>query len=184
MAALVAAIAVLATDRIPWLSAILADRYRKPGIVLAAATLALAINYAIGAAGGALIARYLTPEAQNLFLALGLISAGSTSLGKIKPPERLDGWRIGAFPTAFLGLLILALGDRMQFIVAALALRSPAPALAAIGALIGSLVIIVPATLLGEAARRRVPFRAIRYVTGALLVTVGIVLGLRGLRLI
>ena len=56
MAALVAAALGQIGDRIPWLCAILADRYRKPALVIAMATLALAAAGGIAATFGALLA--------------------------------------------------------------------------------------------------------------------------------
>lgn len=184
MAALVAALVVQATDRTPWLVAILADRTRAPRTVILAATLALAIGYGLAATAGALLGPRLTPEAQRLFVALSLLSAGASAFFPIKPPDRLGGWRLGGFLTTLLGVAILALGDRTQFIVATLAARSPAPALAAVGGLIGTLAVVIPAALAGEAARAALPIVALRVVTGALLVIVGTVLALGALRLI
>lgn len=83
-----------------------------------------------------------------------------------------------------LGLFILAFGDGIQFIVAALALRSAVPMLAAVGATIGSLVVIVPAAMMGEAAWRRWPLARLRTGIGLIFVLLGVILGLSAARLI
>ena len=83
-----------------------------------------------------------------------------------------------------LGLFILAFGDGIQFIVAALALRSAVPILAAVGATIGSLVVIVPAAMMGEAAWRRWPLARLRTGIGLIFVILGVILGLSAVRLI
>ena len=184
MAALVAALVVEATDRTPWLIAILADRFAKRATVIIAALLALAAGFALVAVGGALIGARLIPEARQLFLAVALLNAGITAFFPIKPPDRLTGWRLGAAATTFLGVFILAFGGRTQFIVMALAERGAAPALAAIGATVGAVAVVMLAALSGEAARRALPVTALRIVTGMVLTVIGAILALAGLRLI
>lgn len=184
MAAFVAAILAQASDRTPWLTAILSTRFARPGAVIAGTVIAIAIGNAVAAIGGAIIGPRMAPNARTLFLALALIFAGGAALFPIKPPDRLAGWRIGAFLTSLLGVAILAFGDRTQFITAALAARSPAPALAAVGATLGALVVNVPAILAGEEARRMLPLAAIRIAIGILFLIVGATLGFSALRLI
>ena len=94
MAAFVAAILAQASDRTPWLTAILSTRFARPGAVIAGTAIALAIINAIGAIGGAIIGPRMTPNAQTLLLALALILAGGSALFPIMPPDRLSGWRI------------------------------------------------------------------------------------------
>lgn len=184
MAALVAAALAQVGDRTAWLAAILADRHRRPGLVIALAALALATASGIAAAGGALVAPLLAPNARQLMLALALLLQGGGALFPAKAPDRLETWRIGPVATTILGLFILAFGDGIQFIVATLAARSPVPALAAVGATIGSLAVIVPATVMGETAWRKLPLAKARTITGIVFLIAGAVLALGALRLI
>ncbi|GAA0336666.1 hypothetical protein GCM10009087_53910 [Sphingomonas oligophenolica] len=184
MAAFVAAVLAQASDRTPWLTAILSTRFARPGAVIAGTAIALAAINAIGAIGGAIIGPRITPNAQSLLLALALLSAGGSALFPIKPPDRLSGWRIGALLTSLSGVAILGLGDRTQFLTAALAARSPAPALAAVGATLGALVVNIAAILAGEGARKRLPLAAVRITIGILFLITGALFGLSALRLI
>lgn len=184
MAAFVAAILIELGDRTPWLAAILADRFAKRGTVLVATLLALAIGNGIAGYGGGIVAAYLTPNARALLLSLALLSAGSGAFGRLKAPDRLAKWRIGAFATSFFGIAILAFGDRTQFATAAFAARSDAPVLAAIGGTLGAGLVNGAAILAGEGVRARLPIRAIRIGTGVLLCLVGAISGLSALRLI
>ena len=184
MAALVAALVVEATDRTPWLVAILADRFVNRTTVMIFAVLALTAGFTLAAIGGALIGTRLIPEARQLFLAVALLNAGISAFFPIKPPDRLTGWRVGAVATTFLGIFILALGGRTQFIVMALAEGGATPALAVIGATLGSLAVVVFAALSGEAVRRALPITALRIVTGIALTVIGVILALGALRLI
>lgn len=182
MAALVAAALAQCGDKTAWLAAILADRYRA-GVVIVAAAPALAVNYALAAAAGMIAAPILSPNATLLLLACALLIAAGGMPFAPKRPDPLTGWRIGGFATATLGLFIMAFGDATQFIAAALALRSPVPWLAGVGATLGSLVVVVPAAVLGEAGYRRLPLAAMRWGAGGVLLLAGAVLGLRALRL-
>jgi len=184
MAALVAAALAQVGDRPAWLTSILADRYRKPGLVIAAAAAAVLAAGLLAAAAGAALAPRLTPEAKQLFLALALLVQGGGVLFPVKPPDRLAGWRLGAALTSLLGLFILAFGDGVQFIVLALAARAELPWLAAVGAMLGSLAVIAPAAILGEAGWTALPLAMLRRVVGILFVIAALPLGLAALRLI
>ena len=184
MAALVAAADAQGGDRTAWLAAILADRWHRPGLVIACAALALLAAGGLAAAAGALIGPRLAPNAKLLMLGLALLLQGGGSLFAARAPDRLDGWRIGAVATAFLGVFILAFGDGVQFIVGTLAARSPVPALAAIGATLGSLAVVAPAALMGEAAWLRLPLRPARLAIGVVFAGFGTVLALSALGLV
>lgn len=185
MAAFVGACLCQASDRTAWLAAIMGDRYQKPTILMVAAVLALALGNALGAVGGTLIAPIMTPNARALFLAIALISAGSSAFFRLKPPDRMAGWRIGAFATTLVALLAIGVGDRTQFLTAAIAARTPdAAAFAAIGATLGSLVVIVPAFIAGERAYLALPIRAVRIAIGLVLMVAGTTTGLGALRLV
>ena len=184
MAALVAAALAQASDRTPWLTAILADRYRQPGIVILGTAIAIALGNTLAAVGGVLVAHQMSPNAKDLFLGMALIFGGVAAFWPIKPPERLEGWKIGAFMTTLTGVFVLALGDRSQFLTAAITARSPAPALAAVGATIGALAVNIPAILAGEDARKKLHVTGFRIAVGIVFVFTGLLLGLGAIRVI
>ncbi len=184
MAALVAAALAQVGDKPAWLAAILADRYRAPGLVIAMAAFALLAAGLLAALAGALLAPRLTPEAKQLFLAMALLFQGGGALFPVKALERLAGWRLGAALTSVAGLFILAFGDGVQFIVLALAARADLPWLAAVGAMLGSLAIVAPAAILGEAGWTALPLTTIRRVVAILFLLAALWLGLGALRLI
>ncbi|ONF95821.1 TMEM165/GDT1 family protein [Sphingomonas jeddahensis] len=184
MAALVLGAICQAGDKTPWLAAILADRFRGPWLVIAATAMALAGNYALGVVAALLIAPMMTPNARLLLLALALVLAGLSTTLRSRSPDRLEGWRLGAFGTSALGLAIMIFGDRMQFVVVGLAVRSELPWLAAVGGTIGALAVAGPAALLGERQWLALPQPTIRIGTAVLLTLVGIIMGLRALQLV
>lgn len=184
MTALVAAALASIGDKPAWLAAVLADRYRRPWLVIVAAALALAAASSLAAAAGAVIGPRFTPEAKLLMLALALILQGGGALGRVKPPERLAGWRIGGFATALLGLFILAFGDGIQFLVATLAARTPLPWLAAVGGAGGALATVSLAAILGERDWLALPLQRLRLGIAVLFLLAGAVLALEALALV
>lgn len=184
MAALVVAALAGVGDRPAGLAAILSDRYRAPAAVVLAALPALGLASGAAAALGAVLAPQLTPEAKQLMLALALLFQGAGAFLPATAPERLAGWRMGAFATALLGLLTLLFGDGVQFVVLCLAARTSVPALAAIGATVGGMAPIAAAALIGERGWSALPLGRARQVVGALFVLAGLWLGLGALRLL
>lgn len=184
MAAFVAALLIQASDRTPWALAILGDRYDRPLPVIAAAVVAIATANALGAIAGSLMAPILTPNAKALLVAVALGSAGVSALFKPKVPDRFAGSRAGAFLTVLIGVLAMAMGDRTQFATAALATQTPWPAFAAVGATLGSLVVVIPAMAAGEASYRSLPLRPIRIAVAAMLIVTALVLAAGALRLV
>ncbi|WP_375403218.1 TMEM165/GDT1 family protein [uncultured Sphingomonas sp.] len=184
MAALVAGALAQSGDRTPWLAAILTDRYARPGLVILAAALALLCASSLACTGALLLEGRLTPEAGRLFLALALLLQGAGGLMRSEGPDRLAGWKLGAFGTSYVGLFILAFGDGLQFIVLAVAARAALPWAAAIGATIGSLAVIAPAALIGERAWTALPQLAARRVAAVLFLATGAALALSALRLL
>lgn len=160
--AFVAALLAQVCDRSPWLAAILADRYGKPFTVALAALLGHAAGNAIAGIGGALIAPLLTPNAKQLLLALAMAFAALGALWRLKPPDRLETWKLGALPTALLGLFILALGDTTQFFTLVFAAREPSPWLAVVGATLAAFAVNLAAALIGERGWRRLPIGGLR----------------------
>ncbi|SEN74034.1 Putative Ca2+/H+ antiporter, TMEM165/GDT1 family [Sphingomonas gellani] len=183
MAALVAAALAGIGDAPARLAAILSDRYRRPGAVILAAAVALAAASALAVVAGMLLAPMMTPEARLLMLALALVLQGGGALFPAKVPDRLERWRLGAFVTSVLGLFILLFGDGIQFVVVALAARASVPWLAAVGATMGSLAVIAPAAMLGEAAWMRLPLKPGRLAIAILFLVTGIVIGVQALAL-
>jgi putative Ca2+/H+ antiporter (TMEM165/GDT1 family) len=182
--AFVAALLTQLGDRSPWLVAILADRYGKPFTVAFAALLAHAGGNMIAATGAVLVAPVLTPNARQLLLACALILAAMGALWRLKAPDRLEGWRLGAFVTSLLGIFILALGDTTQFFTFAFAARGPSPWYAAAGAISGAFAVNLAAALVGELSWRQFPVTGFRVGYGLLCLAAGVYLGGNAMRLI
>lgn len=147
--------------------------------LFAALLLSTTISLAIGAAGGAFMARMVTYEARTLLLGLALILTGGTLLIRARadpltePPKGQPLWRY----------LATQLGDNSQFIVFAFAARGNAPVLAALGGLSGVMVAgALPLLLDGDF--RRLPLVPLRRIAGGLLLLTGLWSALHALELI
>lgn len=170
-------------ERPAMLTAILADRFRRPLLVAFAAGLAHAIGNGAAAAAGMAIAPAMSPNAQALFLAVALVFGGLGGLWPVKAPDRLERWRLGAFLTPLLGVLILAFGERTQFFTLALATRGQ-PWLAAAGATLGAFAVACVAATLGEPAWRAIRFGWLRIAVSVLFLVAGAIIGLVAVRLL
>ncbi|GAA0726081.1 TMEM165/GDT1 family protein [Sphingomonas japonica] len=182
--AFIAGLLAQSTDRSPWLMAILADRYRRPAIVLIAAAAAIAVGNSVAAFAGTLIAPTLNPEARTLMLALALLFAGGGALLPVREPDRLSGWRIGSVATTFLGIIILAFGDAAQFLVLGLTAQQPGSVHAAIGATAGCMVALLAPVSIGEQAWLRLPLRPLRWTIAVLFLLAGAITLLSAFRII
>lgn len=165
------------------LAAALADKYDRPAPVLAGIALAAAVNLGLAATGGALLARTTPHSAILLLTAIALLLAGAGGLFRARPAADLAGWRLGAFASSLGSFLILAFGDKTQFVVLGLAAASGQPVLAAIGATAGVAAGNLPAVALGGAWPSTVPLRTIRAAISALVALAGVVLAISALRI-
>ncbi|WP_137863751.1 MULTISPECIES: TMEM165/GDT1 family protein [unclassified Sphingomonas] len=169
-------------DKPAMLGAILADRYGRPLAVAFAAGLAHAATNFAAAVGGALIGPMMTPNARALLLAMALIFGALGAIGSNKVKDRLDGWKLGSFFTAFLGVLILSFGESTPFFTLALSTGGQ-PWFAATGASIGAFAVAFVAAALGERSWAAAPWRWVRILSGISFLIAGCWIGVNALRL-
>ena len=170
-------------DRPALLTAILADRFRRPLLVALAAGLAHGIGSVVAALTGGALAPGLTPEARSLLLAVALVGGGVTALWRTALPSRLERWHFGPFLTPLAGVFVLALGEQTQFFTFALA-ASGMPWFAAAGSTLGAALVAVAAALLGEARWTALPLRWLRLGAAAIFLVAGAVIALGALDLL
>lgn len=170
-------------DRTQLLAMLLGDRFRRPAAVIAGIALAAILNMALAGVVGAEIGGYLNHRAIRLMTGLALLVAASGAFFRVKPPEPVEGWKLGAVLSSAGAFFILALGDKTQFVTATIAAGSGQPVLAAAGAAVGGTLAHVPAVVLGERWPALVPMRAIRIGVGIVLALAGLVLAIGALDL-
>ncbi len=165
-------------DRPQILCAALAMRYGRVAPVISGLALATFCNCVISAVAGSAVHQWISEEPLQLFYALSLIFAGAGMLAWRRPVDLLENWSLGPFWTSFLGLFILQLGDKGQFILAATAARTDMWSFAAAGGWVGVMIACVPAILLRQQLADHVPIQAVRYAGGAAFLLVGSILAL------
>lgn len=164
--------------------AAMAMRFSNVRALLIAVSLASLANCFIASFGGVIIGQWISQDAVQLFYAISLIFAAGGMLFFQQPVDVLKSWKTGAFLTCFLGLFILQLGDKGQFMLAATAARTQSDLLTMLGGWIGSLLVFVPAILLRDRIADILPLRWIRLAGGCLLLVIGLVIALSAYGLI
>jgi putative Ca2+/H+ antiporter (TMEM165/GDT1 family) len=164
-------------DRSQLLCAALAMRFQRPWQVVAAVAIASAAGAALASLGGVLVGDWISRDALALFYALSLLFAGLGMLAWRRRVGLLRGWRIGAFPTALLGVMILQFGDKGQFIIAATAARSHDALWPLLGGAVGTVLGLLPA-IIWQHDLARWPLRALRIGAGAVITGIGVFLAL------
>lgn len=125
-------------DRSQILAAALAIRFANNRAIIAGLLLATVINCSISAILGSLVDGWISEEPMQLFTALAYIFAGAAMLAWRRKVDLLGEWKMGAFTTSFLGLLVLQFGDKSQFLIAANAANYDLWAFALLGGILGS----------------------------------------------
>ena len=160
----------------------LAKRFERNSAVIAGILAAAVANAAIAACAGALIGPMLGGNARLLFLALAILFLGIGMMWPVKSPELLEGWRVGPFLTATLGVFILGFGEGGQFLILGLSARTAEPVLAAVGGAVGVTAALIPAVLLRDSFTA-LPLRAIRQVGGVIMLVTAFILTVQALEL-
>ncbi|NCP11935.1 MAG: TMEM165/GDT1 family protein [Sphingomonadales bacterium] len=166
-------------DRTQWLLAVLLLRYHRSLPVLAGFVLATMVNCALAAAAGDFSRQLLAGPALLMFQAMAVIFAAAAMLWRRGKLDRLEGWRLPAFATAFLGCLILEFGDKSQFIVLAASANSGTPVLTWLGGVIGITVAAIPAFALPRWVEGTQPFAWLRIAGGVVFGLLGVILLIR-----
>lgn len=161
-------------DRPQILCAALAIRYARIAPILWALALATLVNSVISAFAGSFVNEWISEEPVQIFYALSLLLAGIGMLAWRRPVDLLDRWTLGPFWTAFLGLFILQLGDKGQFILAATAARTDEWIFAAAGGWIGVMAACLPAIIFRDELATMINIKLVRHLGGILFVVIAL----------
>jgi putative Ca2+/H+ antiporter (TMEM165/GDT1 family) len=170
-------------DKTQLLVVALAIHYRRPVALLIGVAAAALANNAIAAIAGGLIRDEITLRAASLLVAVALLFAAATCL--LQPPRKPEprNWKTPAIVAAAIAFFGAELGDKTQFLTAALSAQYGSTALAAAGATAGVLAANAPAAILGDRFATLLPLRTIRYATGGLFLAAGLIVAVNALRL-
>jgi putative Ca2+/H+ antiporter (TMEM165/GDT1 family) len=179
--AFVAALLAAWGEKTQLIVAQLSARSGRPGRVLFGLLLAAALSSAVAGWAGAFIASTITVRAMSLMVALALLFAGVAGFIPRKANE--GETRTPLILAALILCLAAETGDRVQFLIFAIAGRFAQPLLAAAGGAAGLTLACIPAALLGADFARTVKLRLVRPVLAIVFLIAGFIVAVNALRL-
>jgi Ca2+/H+ antiporter, TMEM165/GDT1 family len=170
-------------DRTQLLSLVLAARYRKPWLILAAILLATLANHLAAGAAGKWFSTFLTPAILDIAVGASMLGMAVWTL----KPDSLDGGtqigrRHGAFLATLAAFFVAEIGDKTQIATVSLAAAYPSLAAVVAGTTCGMLIANAPVVFLGKAFAARLPLRALHVGAAILFAVLGVAFLLRGFR--
>jgi len=171
-------------DRTQVLMAALAIRFHGRAKLIAGCAIATAANCAIAAYAGHAVGGWISTDALTLFYALSLLFAGVGMLAWRRRVDVLQDWQTSAFVTSLIGLFVMQLGDKGQFIIAATSARQAAWIYPLIGGWCGVMLGLLPAIILQERLAQLLPTKLIRRAGGLFFLVLGVIFVLKAARMI
>ncbi len=164
-------------DKTQLLALVLAARYRQRlpviGGIFAATCLLMTLTSAIGVALGQSLPR----EALRLVIGIAFLAIAVWTL----IPERDDVDELGrraptrnAFMASLIGFALAELGDKSQIATLTLAAKYQSFLPVAAGSIVGEMIAIVPAVLLGHGTAQVLPLRWVRLAAALLFAVFGV----------
>lgn len=162
-------------DRTQLLAMVLATRFRRPIPVLAGILAATLLNHGLAATVGYFVADLLKGAWFQYVVALSFFATAAWTLVPDKEDDApAQATHFGVFMTTAIAFFVVEMGDKTQIATISLAARFHQILLVAVGTTLGMMAANVPAVLLGEAATRLVPLKAVRLGAAALFLGLGI----------
>lgn len=171
-------------DRTQLLCAVLAMRFRNDKLIIAGLCAATVINCALSVYLGHAFGDWLSVDALKLFTSIAYILAGIGMLMLFRPLDILENWKIGAFATSFIGIFILQIGDKSQFMIGANSANADYWLFPFFGAVVGILLVNIPAIIFKDKLSAIIPITIIRKICGVIILLWGVVMAMSALRII
>lgn len=172
-------------DRSQLLCAVLSMRFKNDKAIIAGLVAATVINCAIATYIGFTIGqlKWMNAEALQMFAAFAYILGGVGMLLWNRPLDMLENWKVGVFSTSFLGLFILQIGDKSQFIIAANSANADHWIFVFVASIAAILLANVPAIIFKDQLSNMIPLKLIRRIGGIIITFVGVITMMSALRL-
>lgn len=162
-------------DRTQLLAMVLASRFRRPWPILAGILVATLANHGLAALVGYFVSDILKGRwFQYVVAASFLVTAAWTLVPDKEDDLPRETSHFGVFMTTAVAFFIVEMGDKTQIATISLAARFHQVLLVAAGTTLGMMAANAPAVLLGEAATRIVPLKAVRIGAAALFAGLGV----------
>ena len=162
-------------DKTQLLTLVLAARYRKPWPIIAGILVATLANHTVAAWIGQWVRDVVSPDILRWGLALSFFAVAAWAL----KPDEFD--EADAPPTSdrnvfmvtVVAFFLAEIGDKTQIATAMLAAKFDSLLAVVAGTTLGMLLVDAPTAFLGDAAAKRIPFRAVRIVAATLFAGLG-----------
>jgi putative Ca2+/H+ antiporter (TMEM165/GDT1 family) len=162
-------------DKTQLLAIVLAARFRRPVPILAGILGATLLNHAVAASLGYFVAQWLKGPIFQALVGAGFIAMAAWALIPDKDDEGAGaGTGGGVFFTTLISFFLVEIGDKTQIATSLLAARFHDIVLVTAGTTLGMMLANVPAVLLGEAATRIVPLKAVRVAAAVIFALLGV----------
>ncbi len=169
-------------DRTQILVLLLATRFRRPWPIVWGVTVATVLSHAVAAVIGAWIGDRLPTRLIDSLVGASMMLMG---LWMLKPEASHDAEHVkdhrGIFLTTLGTFLLAELGDKTQIATLALAAAYHDPPAVITGSSLAMLAVNLPGVFLGKLFADRLPLRAIRYASSALMIVLGVIFVVRAL---
>ena len=164
-------------DKTQLLALLLAARFKKPVPIILGILVATLVNHALAGAIGAYISAQVGPSLMRWIIGVSFLAMAAW----IVVPDRLDGDTspvttgvLSVFGATVVAFFLAEMADKTQIATVALAARFDSLSAVVIGTTFGMMLANVPAVLLGEAAAKALPIKAVRGVAAAIFAVLGL----------
>jgi Ca2+/H+ antiporter, TMEM165/GDT1 family len=163
-------------DKTQLLTLVLAARYRKPWPIIAGILVATLANHTVAAWIGQWVRDTVSPDILRWGLALSFFAVAAWAL----KPDQFDETDAppvsdrNVFAVTVVAFFLAEIGDKTQIATAMLAAKFDHLVPVVAGTTLGMLLVDAPTAFLGDAAAKRIPFRAVRFAAAALFAGLGV----------
>ena len=163
-------------DKTQLLTLVLAARYRKPWPIIAGILVATLANHTVAAWIGQWVRDTVSPDVLRWGLALSFFAVAAWAL----KPDQFDETDAppvsdrNVFAVTVVAFFLAEIGDKTQIATAMLAAKFDSLVAVVAGTTLGMLLVDAPTAFLGDAAAKRIPFRAVRIAAAALFAGLGV----------
>jgi putative Ca2+/H+ antiporter (TMEM165/GDT1 family) len=163
-------------DKTQLLTLVLAARYRRPWPIIAGILVATLANHTVAASLGQWVRDAVAPEIMRWGLALSFFAVAAWAL----KPDQFDESDAppvsdrNVFVVTVVAFFLAEIGDKTQIATAMLAAKFDSLVAVVAGTTLGMLLVDAPTAFLGDAAAKRIPFRAVRIAAAALFAGLGV----------
>ena len=163
-------------DKTQLLTLVLAARFRKPWPIIAGILVATLANHTVAAWIGQWVRDTVSPDILRWGLALSFFAVAAWAL----KPDQFDEADAppvsdrNVFAVTVVAFFLAEIGDKTQIATAMLAAKFDSLVAVVAGTTLGMLLVDAPTAFLGDAAAKRIPFRAVRIAAAALFAGLGV----------